>query len=278
MDRATAPAGVAGLARPVALPALTVGRVRALTVAITLVAWELLARSGWFYRDVVPSIVRVLAAIAREVMRRELYWHAGVTFAEVSVGFVAGALVGVGLGILFGARRFLGRAVDPYINAIGSTPKVVFLPILFLMFGVGIESKMAKGALSTFFPVVVSTTAGMLAINHVWLRVGRSFRLTPWQMVAKVYLPAMVRPVVTGMRLGLGVGIIGVLVAEIKYANAGVGFLAIQYYTQFRIDQMYAMLIIIFVLAALANVGMSRLTGRFYWDGGRPPRSQPDEA
>jgi len=266
MDRTAAEARVGRPAVGLQIPVLTVSRVRVATVLLALAVWEVMSRAGWFYRDVVPSIGRVVAAMAREVTQAEFYRHLGITFAEVGVGFVAGSLMGVGLGILFGARRFLGRAVDPYINAIGSTPKIVFLPILFLMFGMGIESKMAKGALSTFFPVVVSTTAGMLSINPVLLRVGKSFHLTRWQTIAKIYLPAMVRPVVTGMRLGLGVGIIGVLVAEIKYANGGLGYLAIHYYTQFNIPHMYAMLLIIFALAALANAGMTRLTARFHWN------------
>jgi ABC-type nitrate/sulfonate/bicarbonate transport system permease component len=243
-----------------------VAHVRLLTVAAAVATWEGLARSGWLYKDVVPTTVSVLGAVVAELAGRDLYWHAGVTLAEVLVGFVAGGVVGVGLGILLGARAFSWHAAAPYINGIGSTPKTVFLPILFMLFGMGVESKMAKGALSTFFPVVVSTAAGMLAMNPVLVRVGKSFRLSRWQMVAKVYLPAMVRPVVTGLRLGLGVGVIGVLVAEIKYANAGLGYLAIQYYTQFNIPHMYAMLVIIFALAVLANVGMTRLTARFFWN------------
>jgi ABC-type nitrate/sulfonate/bicarbonate transport system permease component len=271
MDRAAAEARVARAGGPLPLPAFSPNQIRLVTVAACVALWEGLARTGWFYRGVIPTTASVAVALVGEVARPEFYRHCGITLAEVSAGFVAGGLAGVALGILFGARHFLWRAAAPYVNAIGSTPKIVFLPILFLLFGVGIESKMAKGALSTFFPVVVSTTAGMLAINPVWLRVGASFRLTRWQTITKIYMPAMVRPVVTGMRLGLGVGIIGVLVAEIKYANGGLGYLAIQYYTQFDIPRMYAMLLIIFALAVLANVGMTRLTGRFYWDGGNAP-------
>lgn len=262
-----AEARVARPALPLALPGLPVSRIRLATVLACLAAWEVLARSGLLYYGVVPSSVSVVRAVVEEIAGREFYWHLGITCAEVSVGFLVGSLIGVALGIVFGARRFLGRAVDPYINAIGSTPKIVFLPILFLLFGVGIESKMAKGALSAFFPVVLSTTAGMLSISPVLVRVGNSFRLTRWQMVAKIYLPAMVRPVVTGLRLGLGVGIIGVLVAEIKYAQGGLGYLTINYYNQFNIAHMYAMLVIIFGLAVLINMAMTRLTERFYWDG-----------
>ena len=95
------------------------------------------------------------------------------------------------------------------------------------------------------------------------IRVGRSFNLTPWQMVTKIYLPAMVGPVVVGLRLSMGVAIIGVLVAEIKFANAGLGFRMMIYYEQFNIPAMYAMILILFALAAFANYGMSRLQTRF---------------
>jgi ABC-type nitrate/sulfonate/bicarbonate transport system permease component len=130
------------------------------------------------------------------------------------------------------------------------------------MFGIGVESKMAKGALSGFFPTVFSATAGMLMINPVLIRVGQSFNLTRWQMVSKIYLPAMVNPVIVGVRLGLAIVIISVLIAELKFSQAGLGFQLAQYYESFRIAPMYAMIIIIFALAALANWGMTVLQNR----------------
>src|SRR5690606_12560649 len=133
------------------------------------------------------------------------------------------------------------RAAEPYLNALGSTPKVIFLPIIFLIFGIGIESKMAKGALSGFFPTVFSTALGMAMIDPVLIRVGRSFHLGARRMVSRVYMPAMVAPVVVGLRLGMAVVIIGVLVAEIKFANAGLGFRMMEYYEHFRIAPMYGM-------------------------------------
>ena len=167
------------------------------------------------------------------------------------------SLIAIAVGIMLGANPFLRKAVEPYINGIGSTPKIIFLPILFLMFGTGIESKMAKGALSAFFPVVFSTTLGMVLINPVLLRVGRSFNLTRLQMVSKIYLPAMVNPIITGLRLGMAITVIGILVAEIKFSNGGLGFRLSEYYDLFKIAPMYAMIILIFALAAAANVGMT---------------------
>jgi ABC-type nitrate/sulfonate/bicarbonate transport system permease component len=237
----------------------TPNRIRLVTVIVALLIWETMARSGLFYRDVVPSALAIAAAIYAEIASTAFYHHLWVTFGEVAVGFVFGALIGNATGILLGTRPFLRAASEPYINAIGSTPKVIFLPILFLMFGIGVESKMAKGALSGFFPTVFSATAGMLMINPVLIQVGQSFNLTRWQMISKIYLPAMVNPVIVGLRLGLAIVIISVLIAELKFSQAGLGYQLAQYYESFRIAPMYAMIIIIFALAALANWGMTAL-------------------
>jgi ABC-type nitrate/sulfonate/bicarbonate transport system permease component len=240
----------------------TPNRVRLLTVIVVFLVWESLSWSGLFYRDVVPSTFAVASALYGELASAEFYHHLWITFGEVAVGFVFGSLFGISAGVLLGTHPFMRAAAEPYINAIGSTPKVIFLPILFLMFGIGVESKMAKGALSGFFPTVLSATSGILMINPVLIRVGRSFNLTRRRMLSMVYLPAMVNPVIVGLRLGLAIVIISVLIAELKFSQAGLGFQLAQYYEAFRIAPMYAMIIIIFALAALANWGMTALQNR----------------
>jgi ABC-type nitrate/sulfonate/bicarbonate transport system permease component len=243
----------------------SVARIRILTVIGVIAAWEALAlvgRLGFLYTDVVPSAWTIAVAIGEELVSAGFYRDLGITFAEHIVGFVGGSTIALFLGIAMGTNVLLRKSLEPYLNAIGSTPKIIFLPILFLMFGIGIESKMAKGALSGFFPTVFSATAGILMINPVLIRVGRSFNLSRWQMVAKIYLPAMVNPVIVGLRLGLAIVIISVLIAELKFSQAGLGFQLAQYYESFRIAPMYAMIVIIFALAALANWGMTVLQNR----------------
>lgn len=237
-------------------------RIQIATLLGVWAAWEALARSGLFYRDIVPSSLKVFAALWEHLTEAEFYHHLWVTSYEVLVGFAIGALAGVSLGILFGVRRFLGRVMDGYILALAPAPKVIFLPILMVVFGIGVGSKIAMAALSAFFPVVLSTVAGMLLINPTYIKVGRMFNASAWQMVSKIYLPSLVLPVITGLRLGLGVAIIGTLIAEIKLSNAGLGFLAIQYYEMFRIPDMYAVIIVIFALAMGANALMSRVNDR----------------
>lgn len=243
----------------------SITRIKVVTVIGIILAWEGLATLGRFeilYKDVIPASWLILAAVWNELASADFYRDLGITFAEHSVGFIVGSLFAVTLGILMGTRPMLRKALEPYLNAIGSTPKIVFLPILFLMFGTGIESKMAKGALSAFFPVVFSTTLGMLLINPVLIRVGQSFNLSRWNMVLKIYVPAMVNPVITGLRLGMAITVIGVLVAELKFADGGLGYRLGIYYEQYQIAPMYAIIVIIFVLAATANMGMTRLQDR----------------
>jgi hypothetical protein len=95
----------------------------------------------------------------------------------------------------------------------------------------------------------------------VLIRVGRSFRASTWQMVTKIYLPAMRLPIINGVRLGLGVAIIGTLLAETKLSNKGVGFLIINAYSTFNMPRMYALLIVLFVLSIGVNALIGRLGG-----------------
>jgi ABC-type nitrate/sulfonate/bicarbonate transport system permease component len=125
-------------------------------------------------------------------------------------------------------------------------------------FGVGPGSKVAMGTISCFFPVVLSAAAGVRQIDKMLIRVGRSFRVNTWQMVTKIYLPAMRQPIINGVRLGLGVAVIGTLLAETKLSNQGVGFLIINSYTTFDMPRMYALLILLFVVSIAANALVGR--------------------
>jgi ABC-type nitrate/sulfonate/bicarbonate transport system permease component len=102
----------------------------------------------------------------------------------------------------------------------------------------------------------------MRQIEPVLIRVGRSFRLNAWQMVTKIYLPAMREPILNGFRLGMGVALIGTLLAETKLSNRGIGFLIINAYSTFDMPRMYALLIILFVIAIGANALAGRASKR----------------
>ena len=233
--------------------------IQAITIAVVLGAYELLARSHVLYAGVVPTLAEIGAAFVALLADPATYFNLAVTVAEIAVGFVIATVLGVLAGIVIGARPWLGEAVGPYLDGIATAPKIVFFPIAILLFGVGPPSKAALGALSAFFPVALTVAAAVRRIDPVFVRVGRSFNASPRQMIAKIYLPALIPAIVNGMRLGLGLAIIGVLLAEIKLSDKGIGFLTIDEYNHFRIPQMYATLLLVFILAVGANALIGRL-------------------
>ena len=247
-------AGSTPLVSPVTL-------LRAAIIFGLLAVWEFLSHSGWLYRDVVPSLISIARALFDLLTRASFYDNLAVTLAEIGGALLVGGLSGLAAGILLGANRFLAKAFEPYLYYLGPTPKIIFFPVLIMWFGVGSESKVALGTLSCFFPVALSVAAGMRGIDRMLIRVGDSFRANTWQMVTKIYLPAMRHPMINGVRLGLGVALIGVLLAETKLSRAGIGFLIIQAYSTFDMPRMYAMLIVLFVLAFGANALVGRLGG-----------------
>jgi ABC-type nitrate/sulfonate/bicarbonate transport system permease component len=244
------------LAGPLLSP---VARLRIAIIVAILAAWEIVAVSGLLFRDVVPSWQRIAMALIETLSEASFYFHLWATAYEIAVGLAIGGSAGLAVGILLGANRLLGRAFESFLYYLGPTPKIIFFPVMIMWFGVGPGSKMAMGAISCFFPIALSTAGGMREIDKVLIRVGKSFRLSTRQMVSKIYLPAMRAPVLNGVRLGLGVALIGTLLAETKLSNRGVGFLIIQSYNTFDMPLMYSLLIVLFAIA----IGLNSFIGRF---------------
>ena len=234
-------------------------QIRFLTLIFVLALWEAVARSGLLYQDVVPSLIKIASAFVRMLLEAQTWRHFAVSAWEIGAGLAIGYILGIVFGLVAGTRRFFGAAVAPYVDGIATAPKIVFLPSVMLLVGTGIGSKLALGALSAFFPVAINMAASVRHINPTYVRVGRSFRLSRWQMATRIYLPALRPSLVTSLRLGFGLAVVGVLLAEIKLSNAGLGFLANEHYSHYRVPDLYAVLVLVFIVA----VGLNSLMGRF---------------
>ena len=234
---------------------------RIFLVVTVVLFWEALAQSGLLYRDVVPSLLRIGGALYQTLTDATFYFHLYATFYEISVAMVIGCLSGLVAGIVLGGSKLMQRAFEPFLYYLGPCPKIIFFPVMIMWFGVGPGSKIAMGVISCFFPVALNVAGGMREIDKVLIRVGRSFRASTWQMATKIYMPAMRHPIINGMRLGLGVCLIGTLLAETRLSNRGIGFMVIQSYTLFDMPQMYSLLIVLFVISIGANTLIGRLGG-----------------
>jgi ABC-type nitrate/sulfonate/bicarbonate transport system permease component len=245
-------------------------------IAAVVVIWETATYASQLVATVNPSLGYIMAKVTPSLLvigetliellgEREFYGHLGVTIVEVASGMAIGGAAGLVIGLVLGANPFISRAFERFLYYLGPTPKIIFFPVMIMWFGVGPGSKVAMGTISAFFPVVLSVAAGMRQIESVLIRVGRSFRCNTWQMVTKIYLPAMRQPIVNGARLGFGVALIGTLLAETKLSNQGIGFLIIDAYNTFDMPRMYALLIVLFVIA----IGVNALVDRASREQGR---------
>lgn len=236
---------------------------RVAILVIIWTAWEGAAASGLLYEGIAPSSIKVFEALGMQLQQASFYDHLAVSITEISASIAIGTLAGAAVGLALGGNGIAGQAYEPLVHYLGPVPKIVILPVLVLMFGVGIGPKIAMGAISCFFPVALSIASGMRQVNRTYLNVARTFSATPYQMLKYVYLPSLAAPIVTGMRLGIGLAIIGVLLAETKVAKQGLGFLVIQSYNLFHIADMYGLLIFIFALAVSINLLIDVVGGRY---------------
>jgi len=198
----------------------------------------------------------------------EIYPHLGITLYETLVGHAIAIVGGVAIGVLLGRSRILGEIFEPIILSAYAVPKIILLPVLLLIFGVGLTTKIANATIHGIFPVIINTSAGAREVNRVLIKAARSMRATRWQIFRKVSFPSMVLPTFAGIRLGLGFAFLGSLLAEIFEAKVGLGFLVVHYYNTIQIPQMLAVILFVFMLVIAINAGMKAIEARFSrWRG-----------
>lgn len=225
--------------------------------------WQGLALSGFFFRDVVPPLQKIGFGLVTLFGTQAFYANLAVTAGELALALAIGGVAGLVVGLLFGGSRLMSDAYEHWLSYLGPTPKIILFPVMIMLFGVGSGSKVAMGAVSCFFPIAISVASGLRGVDPTLRRVGRSFQANAWQMFTKIELPAMAAPLVNGFRLGFGVATIGVLLAETKLSNQGIGFMIINAYTRFDMPQMYALLIVTIAFASLVNAFAVRAARRF---------------
>jgi ABC-type nitrate/sulfonate/bicarbonate transport system permease component len=227
-----------------------------------LAAWELWATRGNPLLYVPPS--RVLPALGR-VLRLETYpallGHLGVTVLEILAAYGLAVGLGLALGFALGLPRHVGDIYEPLLAALYAIPSVVWYPSLMLFFGLGPASKIAFGVLLGFFPIVLAVLAGIRGVDPHLLTVARAHGASPRTCFVKVILPAIAATLVAGLRAGLALSVVGVLVGEILGARRGLGYLINDAYGRFRTTD-YAALAVLALLIVLVVDGAAAWTER----------------
>ena len=200
-----------------------------------------------------PGPVPTLSYLARLVTTARFADNAAATATAFAFALMLAYGIGLAIGVWMGAHRLSGAVGEPILVALYSLPKITLYPVVLLIFGLGISGKTAFGALHGILPVALLTMAAIRNISPVYLKTAQSMRLSSWQTVMMVLFPATLPEVVSGLRIGLTVTLLGVLLAEMFASKQGLGFLIMNAMSLLQTEEMIAVAVLLFAFAALAN-------------------------
>jgi sulfonate transport system permease protein len=192
-----------------------------------LLVWELFARLGMLPPNWFPAPTVVAQTIYQLAVAGDLWKHAGITIARVAVGFLLGASAGTLLGGLTGSLSVARNLLDPTVHALRSVPSIAWVPLFLLWLGIQETSKITLIALGAFFPVYLNLSVAMRHVDPKLLEVGKLYRLSTFQMVRRLILPAALPEYMVGLRSGLGLAWMFVVAAELLGASSGIGYLMV---------------------------------------------------
>ncbi len=196
-----------------------------LGVVLVILLWEIVARYGIHDERILAPFSRTLGALLGLVRTGEIWRHAATSGAEFLLGFALAAVAGVVVGFLMGTARVVRAYLTPWVSGLYSAPLVALAPLYIMFFGIGAAAKVALVFTVVFFPVAITTFAGVSSIDAGFIEVAHSFGASRRHIFVKVLFPHSLPYIVAGLRLGVGRGLTGVVVAEFFFASAGLGFL-----------------------------------------------------
>lgn len=199
----------------------------------------------------ISSPTRIVMKVQEMFSTGEIWDHlyaSGVTFG---LGGLLGVLFGVPLGLAVGWYRRLRYAIDPFLSAYNATPQVVFIPLLIIWVGTGLATKVLIIAMVTFIPLTMSSMAAVKTTDPRLLKVARSFGSSDWQLFRDIILPTSLPYVLSGLRLGVGRAMVGVVVGEIYASSAGIGYLINVSGASFQTDRVFVGILVIAVVGLL---------------------------
>src|SRR6476660_3201411 len=224
-----------------------------------LALWEFCARFGFIDTRFCPAPSIVLTALFDMVRSGELVTHTAISMQRLAYGTIIGAVPALVLGIAMGLNRPIRALCDPIIAATYPVPKSAILPLALLIFGLGEGSKIFMVAIGVFFPLVINTTTGVLEINKIYLDVGRNYKASRWNTFWTIALPGALPVIMTGLKLGIGIGLVLIAVAEMVGAKSGLGYLIWSAWSTFAVEQMYVGLFVIAIIGFLLTLGLNEL-------------------
>lgn len=231
------------------------------SVVLFLLSWELFVR----LRDIPPIILPAPSSIADYLVVMiadgSLPYHLGITFLRIIGGFAIAAATGVLLGVLMGRSTVVNALLDPWIAALYPLPKISLIPLFIIWLGTGEAYILMISAISAFFPIVISTYAGIKQADRGLISAARDLGANERQIQQKVVIPAAIPSIFAGLQLGMGITIILVVAAEMigGSSQSGMGYLLIRAGQVMETEKVFAALVVLAVFGGVIIKIQSRL-------------------
>ncbi len=235
------------------------------SIVLLLVVWELLPRlvtlsAGTKLFFTTPS--QVAGTLWRMFATGTVWQPLGVSASGFAVGLALAIVVGLPLGVLIGRSRTLNAMFDPFITAFNATPRLVFLPLVMLWFGLGLWSKVVIVFIGALFPILINTYEGVRNSDKLLINVVRSFGAKEWDVARLVVIPNAMPYIIAGLRLAIGRAVLGVVVAEFFGSESGLGVMMVQAAGRYQIDIVFSGLIIFAALSLAMTAAVQMLENR----------------
>jgi ABC-type nitrate/sulfonate/bicarbonate transport system permease component len=233
-------------------------------VLIFLTIWELVGNVLQLINPMFMSAPSLIWKAAVQLFASgEIYNDLYISGVELLWGYILSAAVAIPFGITVGWYKKASHIFDPFINAMNATPRVALLPLVIIWLGIGILSKVGIIFLGAVFPILINTRDGVKTTPLNLLNAAKSFGASEWMLFKTVVLPSTIPFILTGLRLGLGRAIVGVMVGELYAATAGIGFMITVAGATFQTDKVFVGVLVFAVTGMVGTELLTRVERRF---------------
>ena len=230
-----------------------------MSILAGIALWEFLSRLVVANALFLAAPTQIFAAIYNLAITGQLWPHIAISAAEFAIGYVIASLLGIVIGFAMASSEVGKKILQPWIAGLYATPTIALAPLFILWLGIGIWSKVLVVIFLVLFPVTINTEAGLRTTSARLMEMLRSFGATQWQIFFKLSLPSAVPFILAGLKLGIGRGLIGVVVAELFGSRAGLGRLISQSADAFNMPELFAGVVILAVAGIVMTAGFTRL-------------------
>ena len=221
--------------------------------AIALIVWQAGAEAGWITARTLPPPLSILTAAISLSKTGELERQVLISCQRAALGFLVGGGLGFVLGLLNGLVRPAELLLDTSLQMLRNVPHLAIIPMVILWFGIGESAKLFLVALGVFFPIYLNTFHGIRMIDQSLIEMGRIYRLGTWAMFWRVILPGAMPSILIGVRYGLGITWLTLIVAETISSSSGIGYMTMNAREFLETDVVLLGILIYAILGKLAD-------------------------